>query len=68
MEKANFDFLKNISGNPESDRQYINKFFSFVYSEKYLMSLASKVQSRELVLQKLRESKRCASMKGIFYL
>lgn len=67
MEKVKADILKTISGDHSQDRAYVNRFFSLVYSDRHLMKLATKHQYREKFLQELRISKRCANIKGIFF-
>lgn len=56
--------LDLIADGPTSDREYINKAFSVVFSDTYMNKLIKKGVDRADALKQLREKKRHATIKG----
>lgn len=64
IEKNKAELINKFSGEQSQDRAYINKFFTLLHSDRHLMKLATKHRTREIFLEDLRKSKRCATIKG----
>lgn len=58
------DVIIAISKGPTYDREFINKLFAVLFSEKYLTKLIENGMSREQILSHIRDTNRCATMKG----
>lgn len=56
--------LETISGEPGSDRVFINSHFPLFFPAKYVRKQVKKGLSREEILNKFRSSDRYATMKG----
>lgn len=63
---SSIKFLNDLPDDPHYDREYINKFYTIVFSEKYLMKKLRSGKNRTEMLQILRGTKRYATMKGIY--
>lgn len=68
LDKYKTEQLKKISGDQNHDRAYVNKFFAMIYSDRYMNKLTEQLLTREKILERLRESKRCAVLKGTLQL
>lgn len=62
--KEKVDLLDTISDVPKSDREYINRAFSVVFSDSYINKLIKKGFNRASILEQLRGKKRYATIKG----
>lgn len=65
IEACKLKYLDDFSSNPDQDRDYINKFFIAMFSEKYLFKKIQNGMARHTLLEKLRETKRYVTIKGI---
>lgn len=62
--KTKMDLVNDIPKGPNYDRDFINKIFTVVYSEKYLNKQVTKGSGRDKILAQLRETKRYLAIKG----
>lgn len=58
------NLVNDIPKGPNYDRDFINKIFTVVYSEKYLNKQVTKGSGRDRILAQLRETKRHLAIKG----
>lgn len=65
--KTKMDLVNDIPNGPNYDRDFINKIFIVVYSEKYLNKQITKGSGRDKILAQLRETKRYLAIKGEYY-
>lgn len=54
-----------ISGDKDSDSNYINKLFEVLFPEKYLKKQIKKGHNRKAILNKIRDSKKYDIMEGM---
>lgn len=58
------NLLDDIPDSPNYDREYINKLFAVVFTDKYLRKQIEKGLSREQILTNLRGTKRHTTIQG----
>lgn len=65
LSKIKMESLNDIPDGPNHDREFINKYFTAFFSNKYIKKLISKGLDRKQILDKLRTSKRHDTMKSM---
>lgn len=60
-----FELLNDLPRNSHYDREYINKAFTVMFSDKYLFKYIRSGMTRKDLLEKLRQTKRYNTIKGI---
>lgn len=60
-----FELLNDIPSDSRYDREYVNKAFIVMFSEKYLFKNIKSGMTRMDILEKLRQTKRHNTIKGI---
>lgn len=64
LSKVKMEVLEDIPDGPSHDREFVNKYFTAFFSNKYIKKLISKGLNRKHILDKLRSSKRHDTMKS----
>lgn len=58
------ELLNDLPRDSHYDREYINKAFTVMFSEKYLFKYIRSGMTRKDLLEKLRQTKRYNTIKG----
>lgn len=59
------ELLNDLARDSRYDREYINKAFTVMFSEKYLLKYIRSGMTRKDLLEKLRQKKRYNTIKAI---
>lgn len=59
------DLIDDIPNGANYDREFVNKIFAVLFTDKYLNKLINRGSQREQILAHLRGTKRYYTIKGI---